>query len=242
MKRLIFLVLVLALVPLVSSEIATLGNFVTGESVNLVQTCDNCTFVNMTKIQLPNSTILTINEAMQRTGADYNYTFKTTSTVGEYQATTCGDVDGTLTCVVYNFFVTRTGTDIGTGQSILYVILLVIFVIMFFGFMFWTITLPSKNERNFDGEITSINWKKYAKWGSAGMSYLLAVAIVFFAWNLTYAFLNFDGMALFLRFLYTLLLGLALPIGILGLIYLLVIFYGDKKVQKMLERGFVGAI
>lgn len=103
-----------------------------GRVARLVQVCDNCTFVNITTIQYPDSTISSINSVMTKDGANYNYSFLGTGSIGEYSYTTCGNPDGTFTCETATFEVTASGYDNMLGLSI--IIILIIYAIAFIGF------------------------------------------------------------------------------------------------------------
>lgn len=99
----------LLIINLVDAEVESLGTFKVGTNVNIIQTCSNCSFVNLTKVQYPNSTIEIIGISMTKKGTDYNYTFSKTSEIGTYIVSTCGDVDTELTCISYDFEINAIG-------------------------------------------------------------------------------------------------------------------------------------
>ena len=103
-----------------------------GKTARLVQVCDNCTFVNITTIQYPDSTLLSVNKAMTKNGANYNYSFTGTGSIGDYSYTTCGNPDGVFTCETANFLVSASGFDGMLGLSI--VIMFLTYAIAFIGF------------------------------------------------------------------------------------------------------------
>jgi hypothetical protein len=111
---------------------ATLGNFGQNKCVNLKQTCDNCTYVNITSITAKTnegaSVTLLTNVAMTKNNVEYNYTFCGTGYIGEYTYITVGDPDGSTATESVTF-------NIGVNNVILYVIIFgVIYLIGFFGF------------------------------------------------------------------------------------------------------------
>lgn len=137
MKRsILIIVLLLAVLPMINAEVQTLGTYKQNTCVSLVQTCTNCTYVNLTSVSIPTSGITTLEAPMTQTGYNYNYTYCTTSALGKYIATTCGDVDGVNTCVSYDFLITPSGSNFGgnglLGLSI--IIIAVVYLIGFFGF------------------------------------------------------------------------------------------------------------
>ena len=120
MKRL--LLVLLLILPLVMAT-QNLGTFQQNKNINLIQTCDNCTYVNITKVQLPDSTIIEYNDEMTKTGSEYNFTFTNTSQIGKYIYTTCGDDDGIFKCVSVQFAITPSGQDKPTdGEGWIFVV------------------------------------------------------------------------------------------------------------------------
>ena len=127
----IFLLLIL---PLVSAEVQTLGNFKQNSCVNLIQVCGNCTYNNITSVRYPNSSLALSSVQMTKIGAEYNYTYCSTSSFGEYIVSGFGDIDGDPTAWSYNFFVTPNGEEKkGDNFSIFFFILfgILIFVLLF---------------------------------------------------------------------------------------------------------------
>jgi len=109
MKK-ILLILAFALVFISSaSAVDNIGTFKTGESFELIQICDSCTYVNLSSVVFPNGTMTDYtNSSMTKTGYNYNYTYSTLIE-GEYQYFVCGDKLGTLRCEQFDFSVTPTG-------------------------------------------------------------------------------------------------------------------------------------
>jgi len=88
----------------VNAEVQTLGTFTKGDTVFLTQTCDNCTYVNVTRIEFPRSAPQIINSEMTEiVKGNFNYSFSNTQEFGTYIVTTCGDPNGVYTCVSYDF-------------------------------------------------------------------------------------------------------------------------------------------
>ena len=156
-----------------SAEIQTLGTFKQGEEINLIQTCASCTFNNITSVLYPNSTEVIGNFEMTRTGSVYNFTLSSgnITSIGEYIVNGIGDLDGIDTVWNYNFFITPTGFDLETSESLLYIIILISTFILFLGFLYPAITLPYSNKVNKDGSITKIARAKYLKLLSIWFAY-----------------------------------------------------------------------
>lgn len=104
-KAIIFLIalLMLVLFIIIINAQASLGTFFQDEKVNLIQICDNCSFVNISNIVYPDSSIELLNIPMTKNGNIYNYTFTNTRQTGTYQYATCGDLNNIITCNNVNF-------------------------------------------------------------------------------------------------------------------------------------------
>jgi hypothetical protein len=130
MKLYIFLISLILVMGLASG--ATLGTFGQNKCVNLKQTCDDCSYVNITSVTAKTNdgesiTLLT-NVAMTKNNVEYNYTFCSTGYIGEYTYITVGDPGGSTATQTVTF-------NIGVNSIILFVIMFaVIYLIAFFGF------------------------------------------------------------------------------------------------------------
>jgi hypothetical protein len=82
--RPVLLMVVVSLFLLPSIYAATIK---INENINLVQTCNNCTYCNITKILNPSQFILLTNLVMTKDGSSYNYTLNSTYTnaIGTYE-------------------------------------------------------------------------------------------------------------------------------------------------------------
>lgn len=126
---LILLLFTLLLCSSVFAEQQSLGTFEKDRCINLLQTCANCTFVNITSVKYPNSSILLGNVEMTKQGTEYNFTICNASVLGDYIVNGVGDVDGVNTVWAYDFKVTMDGyendmpTGVIIGMSLLGIIL-----------------------------------------------------------------------------------------------------------------------
>ncbi len=167
------------LISLASAQIQSLGTFKLGDDVNLIQTCDNCTFNNITSVLYPNST-QTIGEfEMTKRGTIYNFTLSSDNVteLGTYIVNGFGDLDGIDTVWNYNFEITSFGTKVSNSGIIYASLLLIIFgmVVLVFFFIF---TLGKENYRNGEGEFVGISLKKYLRIVLIGVSYGLILLML----------------------------------------------------------------
>ena len=127
MKKLLLTLILLSIVPTILA-LSSLGTFEQDKNLELLQVCDNCSAVNLTTVQLPNSSILNINTSMSEVELTYNYTFTGTDLVGLYIYTTCGDPDGVITCESVDFQITTTGDNVDLSNIIIVIVFLVLTV------------------------------------------------------------------------------------------------------------------
>lgn len=119
---LIFIFLSILITSFASAQVQTLGTVAVNEEVNLVQGCTDSTYSNISYITYNNlSYVLPPGEYSMTEGANdyYNYTFSSTSVLGEYLVYGHCDELGTNTLWVYNFFVTSTGNKSDVTQSVI---------------------------------------------------------------------------------------------------------------------------
>ena len=167
-KIILILIMSMFFINLVFAEIQTLpGATKKSDSINLLQTCDNCTFVNLTQVIVtsPNSVyVLQPGQfSMTKNGQNYNFTFSNTTLIGEYIYSTCGDVDGILNCKSVTFIVNNTGIILTGPEIVIYFLMIIFFLMISTFFLYWGFKFPFNNEVNKDGTITQISKKKYLK-------------------------------------------------------------------------------
>lgn len=113
----------------------TIGTFKQGEPINLLQTCSNCTYVNISYVQAPNSTIILSNKLMTKSAASYNYTLPAQPVSGNYIVCGLGNLNGVPTSWCYNFEVTPSGDILESSEAP--VIFIVIGIEILFGLFFF---------------------------------------------------------------------------------------------------------
>lgn len=226
-------IVMLAFAHSVDATIQTLPPVKQRQCVNLPQLELNSTFQNITALQKPDKTLELRGVLMTKSGSFYNYSFCNTSILGTYVVNGCSDI----TCWAYDFEVNSTGAFTTTFQGIIYVVVLALLVGLFIMFGAGAIKIPSENYKTQEGEVIKIQWKKYLKWFCWTMCYIIVVGVVYVCWNLSYAFLFLTPLTNIFRLMFRILLGLALPVFAFGIVYGLIMFFRDKKMENMLERG-----
>lgn len=131
-------VIVLAIQP-VSAQTQSLGTFRLNQTVNLIQTCLNSTYSNLTRVTYPDSTFALNGEfAMTKSGDNYNYPFNLTGQVGQYLVYGHCDENNIPTSWNYNFFISQSGGQ--PASDFLIVFIYVLFIIGTIG-LFMTLIL-----------------------------------------------------------------------------------------------------
>lgn len=147
-KILLLLIFSIFLLTLVKAEVNPCGNdrdfigwFEKGENTSLIQTCDNCTYVNVSKFTYPNSTFLILNGEMTKNGIEYNYSWASTSVSGCHSYTVVGDKNGISNRTeTFDFIINPTGIQPSesrtesVSRSIYFT--LVMGILFFIGFLF----------------------------------------------------------------------------------------------------------
>ena len=227
------------LIGIGSSLIASdLGTFKLNSTIELYQNCENCTFVNISSVKLPNSTILLFNQNMIKNAQDYTFLFNTTNLLGNYFYNVCGDKDGELECEDIAFFITKTGFEETTSNSILHFIL-IIFVAFVFGLcLFGAIKLPWQNIREEERGVVSINRLKYFKI----MLYFLSYVLLIWLMNLLFAISNnFNVLSQYNKLfevLFRILNAMSYPLFVLMLVIFFIVAVRDSKIKKLISEGF----
>jgi hypothetical protein len=133
----IIMIILFMVMGFASAEVQSLPTQKLNDCVLLEQTCASCSYVNFESIKYPNSSMEYFNAAMDINGNKYTYNFCNLTELGRYIVTTCGDVDGTETCVDYDFETTVSGNVQTTSQGInsAAFLLLMISLASIFGFV-----------------------------------------------------------------------------------------------------------
>lgn len=238
MKNKIFLTLILSmfligLVSAVDCDGTFLGTFKQGDSIELKQICDSCSYVTLSSISYPNSSSIYINENMTKSGVDYNYSFSDTETMGHYGYSVFGDKDGSIATETFCF---QIGTDLTTGKAISYIGFIIILLFIFILTLGGAIKVNWEHGRNSEGKIITVNDFRYVKVFLFCMAYLE----IMFLFGLSYKLFNeanIEGFTQFFNFVYQLFLNLIYPIIIVAIIFTFVIWINNLKLKKKRKLG-----
>lgn len=235
-KTIIIIICLILLISIVGAKIP-LGTIKKGECIQLQQTCDSCTYVNLSSVTFPNSTVVYFDNVMTKNGVEYNYTFCSTASLGNYFFSVKGDKDGSLATEDGSFEVTYTGDSLNTQKSILYLGLLGLLIFFFVLIIWFSGKLPDSEVRNNEGELIDINNLKYFGSVLLFVAWMILIAIFFITSNLAFAYLGEVLFAKVLFMIYRICFGLTPLLIIVWFIWIFVRILKDKKLKNMMERG-----
>lgn len=133
-KILMLMVLSVFMFSLVSAEISCTNPGLPNPQevdieTNLIQTCDTCTYVNISSITTPTTTTY-LDDSMDKNGLTYNYSYAP-SEIGHYYYSVYGDKDGSITEETLCFEVTSTGEGTNTTQGLVLLAQLGVIALLF---------------------------------------------------------------------------------------------------------------
>lgn len=240
MKYKLFLIIALVLVfygALSPAQEQTLGTFRQNSCIELKQTCGNCTYVNITRISAPDSTILLSGQnLMTKTDTIYNRTFCNTTQLGQYVIDWKADPDGTTTAGNYDLFVTITGLKPTTAQGTIYFFLGFLSIIIFCLSLYGAVKIKWKHPRDMKGHIIGLNDLKYLKLFLWFFTYLMLIFITF-AFKHVSQIADWDVAGNWFNFMFWFLIVGLLPTFILTCVLGFVSFMESKKLNDFFKRG-----
>lgn len=118
-----------------------------GQAIQLTAVCDNCTYVNLTKVVYPNGSFALLGSySMTKNDTNFNYSWNNTNTLGTYTYSTCGDLNGVVTCgdtLDRSFEVTPSGQS-GTANIVFILLIIAIaYTLNLIGYFKGEITLTA---------------------------------------------------------------------------------------------------
>lgn len=218
-----FLLFIFLLIS-VNAQTISLPDVKQNTCINLIQTCGNCSFVNLTSITFPtpNNTIQYINSLMTKVGSIYNYTFCDTSQIGTYIYGTLGNPDGLIAIQNIDFLVTPTGDSLSISQSIFYLLTLLLLVGIL-GIFVRGIVISDTS-----------GYKISYLLGS----YIFLLIISFFVYRLVSDYLpTLAYLGTILFYFFFILLILFLPVMLISLGFLVTGYLNEIQKKELMKRG-----
>ncbi len=213
-----------------------IDTFTLNETIDLWQTCSDCTFVNISSIIYPDGTKDIVNLGMTKSGTFYNYTFSNTSQLGTYFYNVFGDKNTLNKTETLCFDITPNGEVFTQGKAISYIGFIIILFFMFGLSLFGSIVIPWKHVRTQEGYIVGINEMRYVKLILWALNYVLLM----FLFGLSYKFFReagIEGFTSFFYWAYKIMESFIYPTLIATVIFMVMAFLASKRLREQLERG-----
>jgi len=139
--KILLLIVALLLIPYISavdSVVQEVGPYKQYECVRLPQICSNCSYINITSILYPDSSLASGEQVMIKDGTDYSYTFCNTSDSGVYIVNGKGDLDGEETIWNYKLLINPYGKEDKPvwNNPVLIILGILSLIFLFFAFYF----------------------------------------------------------------------------------------------------------
>jgi len=240
LKLFLFVFIFIGLLSYINAEQKhSFGTYKQNECINLIQTCSNCTYINITSIIAPNATKIISNAEMTKDGTIFNRTFCLTDLSGKYIVNGVGDLDGSAEVWNYDFEITPSGFTNNVGKSISYGLIFIFSLILLVVLLFFGIGIPSGNKSDeMTGYILAVSNLKYLKYTLLAFAYLVGVFITYFIWMLSYSYLDMDFLSNIMKFIFYFLTISIFPLFVLYCYIVIANLVRDSKINEMLSRGF----
>lgn len=207
--------------------------------IELYQTCNNCTYCNVTAIKFPDHHDLVIEKVMVQSESYFNYSLDSgnTTQLGEYQyCYECGNnVDVATGCIP--FIISSTGTNLETSQAIIYFIFLLAAVGTFAFCFYYAVKIEWKHTADEEGFIIGVNDLRYLKIFLSVICYVLLFFISAMLMSITQNFIPELGVSGFFSWVYWVLLALMYPVMIVAIIMMVFVFLTNKDLQRKMDLG-----
>jgi hypothetical protein len=231
--------ILVSLLGIINAEQQNLGNFKRDTCVMLIQTCSNCTFVNLTSLISPTSDTILSNVEMTKDGTNYNYSFCNNSQIGEYIYNTIGDPDGSIITQPVGYTISGIGQNLSTSKALSYGLIFFFAFLIFVGLLVLGIFLPYNNSSDaMTGYVIATSNLKYLKLVFLGLAFIMSTFLSYFIWMIGYSYLDMDFFSNIMRFIFNIHIALMLPLFILFVYLTISNLVRDSKISEMLTRGF----
>lgn len=239
MKPILLLLFVLLFSNLVIAD--SIGVFKIDTDIELYQTCNNCTYCNLTTIKYPNSTNIITNTETTRDNSYFYFNLGkgNVTQLGNYKyCYDCGNgIDRETGCI--SFEVTPNGFEPNNSQGLIYSVLFIVALVLFLTSIFLAVSIDGKkyDTDSITGQVTGVNWGKYYKYALWFFAYIILIWLSHLAYEISAGILYTEFLKSFFHMAFRIELGLLLPITFLFFFMVFVSILRDKKNQSLIERG-----
>ncbi len=235
--KILFIGIIVVLLLFISFSSARLGEYPRGSCVN-IKTILNTSSVNISTISFVNGSTAVSNQEMTKVGSTFNFSFCQTQEDGVYNYDYF-DAEGNV--FVNDFLINKNGTSVNTGESMMYIWILIFIFIFMCGFIFLSIVIPFSNETKNTKRgisIIRVTKTKYLKLMSIWFSYGLLLMFVTVVTGMTNNYIQFSAMKeMFTRiYLFLVVVGYGFSTGMIWFIFINV-WHDIILNKKILSQG-----
>jgi hypothetical protein len=239
-KQLIFIFLFALILTSVVGAYKTGENVPLSHSVRLGGAPTTGASCNITATNPIGDTIISFQPMTPNTATQqYNYTISgsLTNITGTYlYDITC--VESPLNATdSFTFEITNSGKDFTVGQAILYIFLLILSIGVFTLFIWLFINVRVKERMDINGEMFEFKVNRHIKIFLGAMCYMLFVWLLYLTWNISHTYLELSVGSNFFYPLFRIALALMWPLMVGAVIFGVVSFMTDKKMNEKIQRG-----
>lgn len=226
------------LLSLISAASPTLGTVRQDNCINLMQTCPDCSYNNISSVLYPNSSIAMGNAGMTKLGTQYTFNWCNTSVIGTYFVNGFGDPAGTKAIWVYTFEVTATGNVLDMPKTNLYIFTFIFCFVVFIGLLIAGSMIDGNDRTDqMTGYIIAVSNMKYVKMICFAVAYIFLIFICYFSWMISHAFLQFNFVSSIMQWIFYVLAACAFPFFVLFVYLTIANLIHDTKVKDALLYG-----
>jgi hypothetical protein len=240
--RLVYLLLLFLLLPLAVAFAPSTPSQIIWTCLSGTQTsCASDISCTIDIFYPGNNSIFVTGKLANKTNSYYYYNFTTPTVIGSYNyIVTCFNTStGYYGQIPSSFKVSPGDVEYSTAQSLIYIAVLIV-LILFFGLsLYFAVTIEWGNFKQEEDPmyLDRINWSKYLKFLAVGISYACLVGIIFFSWNVSQAFLQFQSLTDFLGYLFRVVMMPTKLIIVVAFIVLIISFFRDLILNGKITRG-----
>lgn len=212
-----------------------MGSFQQDANVTITETCPTCTFINVSVKNTTSDFIIT-SQNMTLSEGTFSYLILggNHSALGTYYVEGYSNLDNPFRAC---YSITNIQRETSTSESILYIALLVICILIFVFSLWGAIVLPFSNRKNAFERVIGITWAKYWKIGFITLTYLMFTWMMNLAVSITENTVSLTQFGGFFEMTFNILMALSYPFFITMFLFTNYVLIKDLKLNKLLLRG-----
>lgn len=177
------------------------------------------------------------NAEPYKDGFNFAYNDSIIPSIGIYSFSIHCNTTNSGSYITDYFEVTATGTTLSLSSTIIYSLLLIVFITLMIMSLIGAVKINGKNEFTMGGDVLRVNFNKYLKIGLYALSYLFLLFVVFISYGISKSFLYLNMVTDILYIVNYLLWILLAPLFIALVVVALIKFVLDLRLQDLAKRN-----